>query len=493
MGSTGASDASGSGREGASARVESPPAMKLDQLLRYMTEHEASDLHLKPMRPPLLRIHGKLRPLQSDPLTPDQLKEILLPILTPPQQKRLEETLALDLGYGVRGLARFRGNIYMQRGTLAAAFRRIPYEIRNLDDLELPPVLEEFCELPMGLVIVTGPTGSGKSTTLAALINRIAARRPIHIITIEDPIEFLFSDNVASVAQREVGTDTVSFGEALRNAMRQDPDVIMVGEMRDPETVATVMTAAETGHLVFSTLHTNSATQTVDRILDTFAGEHQKQVRSQLAQVLKAVVSMKLLTRRNGGGRVPALEILRSSPRISELIEKGETSKLLEEVESSVSYYRMQGLNQSLLALLVHGTISYEEAMRESPDPEDLSLKLRKMFPALEEGVGDMSPATSDFSQILELQQYRKLYEEQEEKFRIRLSDKDAQMQQLEATMSERDVQIQQLNARLEEMTNQLEKLRGEYGRLRKEAQEKIDKLSDRIKQLNQRLLSGKS
>src|SRR4029077_19137277 len=218
-------------------------------------------------------------------------------------------------------------NMYMQRGSIAACFRRIPYQIKSLEDLELPAVLLEVCSLPMGLVLVTGPTGSGKSTTLAAMIRYITTHSPVHVITIEDPMEFLFTDDVASISQREVGTDTGTYSEALRNAMRQDPDVIMVGEMRDPETVSTVITAAETGHLVFSTLHTNSAPQTVDRILDTFPSDQQPQIRAQLAQVLKGVVSMKLIEAQDGKGRVAVLEIMRSSPKIAKMIERGETSE----------------------------------------------------------------------------------------------------------------------------------------------------------------------
>ncbi len=465
--------------------------MDLEQLLRLMTDKGASDLHLKPMRPPLLRVHGKLMPIDSAPLRPHEVREMIHDILNPAQKNTLEERMALDLGYGIHGLARFRGNVYLQRGTIAAAFRRIPFEVQDLEGLGLPPVLEEFTNINMGLVLVTGPTGSGKSTTLAALVNQIVARRPVHVITIEDPIEFLFADDVATISQREVGTDTTGFTEALRNAMRQDPDVIMVGEMRDPETVGTVISAAETGHLVFSTLHTNSATQTVDRILDTFPGDAQKQVRMQLAQVLKGVVSMKLVERQDGKGLCPALEVLRASPRISELIEKGETGALLEEVESSVAYYGMQSMNQSLLALLVHGTIDYAEAMRQSRDPEDLSLKLRKMFPDIEEKGEKMTPSTADFSQIVELQEYRKLYEEQEEKNKIRMAEKDARLLEMEQLVEERDRQIQQLGAQLEEGKRQLEKMRGEYKRLRGEAQEKIDKLAERIKELNQRLLNA--
>jgi twitching motility protein PilT len=466
--------------------------MKLSQLLKLMTEKGASDLHVKPMRPPLLRVHGKLVPLKFDPLKPDEIKEMLLPMLSPQQKAKLEDKLSIDLGYGVQGLARFRGNIYVQRGTLAAAFRRVPYEIMSIDDWELPPVLEELCDMPMGLVLVTGPTGSGKSTTLAAMINRVVKTRPDHVITIEDPIEFLFSDDLSSVAQREVGMDTISFTEALRNAMRQDPDVIMVGEMRDPETISTVLTAAETGHLVFSTLHTNSAMQTIDRILDSFPSEHQKQIRLQMAQVLKGVVSMQLLARADGSGLVAAQEIMRATPRISALIEKGETNKLLEEVESSVTYYRMQSMNHSLLALLVHNTITYDEAMRATPDPEDLSLKLRKMFPAIEERGGDMSPSNSDFSQILELQQFKKLYEEQEEKFQIRISDKDATISNLQQLLTEKEHHIEQINAQLAEMDGQSESIRSQHTRLSQEAQEKIDKLTDRIRELNQKLVQTK-
>ena len=462
--------------------------MQLNALLRLMADKGASDLHLKPMRPPLLRIHGRLMPIEADPLQPTEIEEMVLAILTPSQKAQLEERMALDLGHGVPGLARFRGNIYRQRGTLAAAFRRIPYEIRTLEDLELPESLGELCELPMGLVLVTGPTGSGKSTTLAALVRKIATERSVHLITIEDPIEYLFTDDVASISQREIGTDTQDFSLALRNALRQDPDVIIVGEMRDPETVATVITAAETGQLVFSTLHTNSATQSVDRILDSFPSEQQKQVRLQLSQTLKGVISMKLVERQNGEGLIAALEILRATPQVVKLIENGETAELYEELENSVAYHKMQSMNQSLLALLVHGTISYQEAMRQSAEPEDLSLQLRRMFPDIEERGGDMSPSPADFSQIMELQQYRKLYEEQEEKAKLQLAEVENQMAGLEEDLRDRDQRIQQLNAQIKDSTQQSDKMRTEYSRLRKEAQEKIDKLAERIKELNQRL-----
>jgi twitching motility protein PilT len=464
--------------------------MRIDDLLRTMTEQGASDLHLKPTRPPLMRVNGRLLPVQAEPLNPKDIEAMVHEILTPQQKEKLLKSMSVDLGYGVHGLARFRGNIYMQRGTLAAAFRLIPYQIMSLDELELPEVLLEFCDLPMGLVLVTGPTGSGKSTTLAALIKYISTRTPGHVITIEDPIEFLFSDGAATISQREVGTDTVSFTEALRNAMRQDPDIIMVGEMRDPETVSTVITAAETGHLVFSTLHTNSAPQTVDRILDTFPPNQQSQVRSQLAQVLKGVVSMQLVERDDGGGRIAALEIMRASPKICKMIEDGETSALHEEVESSVGYYRMQSMNQSLLALLVHGTITYEEAKRQSPDPEDLSLKLRKMFPNIETR-GDDMPSTADFSEITQLEQFKKLYEEQEEKHKILAREKEEQMDHLRQEIEQREQQMRDLQAQIGEQREEAERMRGDYKRLKDEAQQKIEKLMERIKELNQRLMGG--
>ncbi len=464
--------------------------MELDRLLKLMTDKGASDLHLKPTRPPLLRISGRLLPLEAEPLTMDKLNEMLLGILSPRQKSKLEEKMSVDLGYGVRGLARFRCNIYMQRGNIAACFRRIPYQIKSLVDLDLPKVLLEFCSLPMGLVLITGPTGSGKSTSLAAIIRHISKNRPVHVITIEDPMEFLFSDDLASISQREVGTDTGAFSDALRNAMRQDPDVIMVGEMRDPETVATVITAAETGHLVFSTLHTNNAPQTIDRILDTFPPDQQAQVRAQLAQILKGVVSMKLVERQDGQGLVAALEIMRGSPKISKMIEKGEISQIHEEIESSVGYYRMQSMNQSLMSLLVHGTISYAEAMRQSADPEDLSLKLRRMFPKIEER-GGAEVATSDFSEILELQQFKRLYEEQEAKTKEMMAEKELEIAALHDVIHERDLQGEELGRRLAEMGADREKLRGDYARLRQEAQEKIDKLMERIKELNQRIMGG--
>lgn len=462
--------------------------LDIDQLLTIMTKQEASDLHLKPTRPPLLRLNGKLLPLKTDPLTIEDMQRVVDKVLKKDtQRERLEKHMAVDVGYGVPGVARFRGNLYSQRGNLAAVFRRVPFQVKSLEELDLPLVLGEFCKLHQGLVLVTGPTGSGKSTTLAAIIKWIVANRPVHVITIEDPMEFLFADNVASISQRELGTDTMSYAEALKNSLRQDPDVIMVGEMRDPETIQTVITAAETGHLVFSTLHTNNSTQTIDRVLDSFPPEQQGQVRSQLSLVLRAVVSMKLVQRGDGEGRVAALEIMRNSPKIAEMIEKGDTTHLHDELEASVGYYRMQSMNHSLMALLVHGTITYEEAMEASTDPEDLSLKLRKMFPNLEmEGGSDVPD--SDFAEIQELQQFRKLYEEQELKTKDQLAEKDEVIRGLEQTIAGRDQRIQEMDARLDEARQEHDKMRGDYQRLQEEAQQKMNKLMERIKELNQRI-----
>ena len=465
--------------------------LDIDQLLTIMTKQGASDLHLKPGRPPLLRINGKLLPLKTDPLSIDDMQRVVERVVQKENQRRkLEDTMSVDVGYGVPGVARFRGNIYTQRSHYAGVFRRVPFECKSLDELDLPKVLYDFCKLNMGLVLVTGPTGSGKSTTLAATIKWVTAHRPVHIITIEDPVEFLFSDGMASISQRELGTDTVSFGEALRNAMRQDPDVIMVGEMRDPETISTVITAAETGHLVFSTLHTNTATQTVDRILDSFPADQQSQVRAQLAQVLAGVVSMKLVRRKDGRGRVAALEVMRNSPKIAKMIEKGETSELHEELEASVGFYRMQSMNQSLLTLLVHDEITYQEAMDQSPDPDDLSLKLRKMFPNLEQN-GGAEMSSADFAEIQELMQFRKLYEEQEVKNKEQLGSKDEHIQYLEQTVADRDEQIRQMEGRLQEMRQEAEKMRADFARVQEEMSHKMMQARERIKELNQRLAGG--
>ena len=363
----------------------------------------------------------------------------------------------------------------------------IPDKIKSVDDLELPDSLLDFCHLPMGLVLVTGPTGSGKSTTLSTLVQFIADQYPVHIVTIEDPIEFLLHDSAGTISQREVGTDTPSFYEALKNSLRQDPDVIMVGEMRDPETVSTVITAAETGHLVFSTLHTNDTGQTIDRILDNFPPGQQTQVRFQLSQVLRGVVSMQLVRRRDGSGRVAALEILRASPDMEKLIASGRTSEMLERIESSVGHYHMQSMNQSLVALVVNGTITYQEAMRSSTDPDDLDLKLRRFFPKLLEQEKEMS-SSADYSQIFELLQYRKLYEEQEEKIKIQLAEKDELVADLRQRLARQGDDVERLRRVITEADERVAKAENEKDRVAVEAKQRVDKLQERVRELNQQL-----
>ncbi len=471
--------------------MDSPPS--LEDLLKFMTKKGASDLHLKPTRPPLLRLQGKLVAVKYPALKPKDIEAMVTPLLNPVQRKKFEERQSVDLGYGVAGVARFRCNIYQQRGATAAVFRRIPYEIRNYADLNLPDVVGTFAHYPAGLVLVTGPTGSGKSTTLAAIIQDIAQTRQCHIVTIEDPMEFLFSDHMATLSQREVGTDTPTFQEALRNTMRQDPDVIMVGEMRDLETVSTVITAAETGHLVFSTLHTNNASQTIDRIIDSFPPDQQGQVRAQLALVLKAVVSMQLIERVDGQGRLPACEILVNSPKISHHIENGEIKQIHEEIESSVSYYRMQSMNQSLVALLANGVITYDVAREKSLDPEDLSLKLRKLFPKIEEAQreGSMAPSPADFASIVELMEVKKLYDEQEERWKLRIQEKDEQIAILEQNIAALKSEMANSGMAASEMRNQLEALRVDKDRQVRDAESRIESLNQRIRDLNQQIAAG--
>ncbi len=467
--------------------------MELKELLMFMTKKGASDLHLKPMRPPLLRIQGRLIPIKSNPLQPDEVEKMLGELLKPGQRERLEQRQALDMGYGVPGVARFRCNMYMQRGTLAAVFRRVPFEIASVEDLNLPDVIRSLTEFPSGLVLITGPTGSGKSTTLASMINLISRARPCHIVTIEDPIEFLFQDDKATLSQREVGTDTPTFQEALRNCMRQDPDVIMVGEMRDLETMSTAITAAETGHLVFSTLHTNSAAQTVDRIIDSYPADQQTQIRSQLGLVLRAIVSMQLVQNKDGTKRLPACEILINSPKISKHVEQGEIKEIHEEMENSVNFYHMQSMNQSLIALLAHDKITYDQATQASSDPDDLSLKLRAMFPTIEERFreGDMSPSPADFSQITELLETKRLYEEMEERHRTKLGEKDEQIAALESDLASIREQLHEITDSTDELRRQGDIARAEVHRVREESQQKINALNDRIKELNQQLQDG--
>jgi twitching motility protein PilT len=455
-----------------------------------MAGKEASDLHLKPMRPPLLRIKGKLVPLKSEALQPKELEEMLLEMLTPAQREKLEQHQSVDIGYGLTGVARFRANVYVQRGSLAAVFRRIPFKLPSIEELNLPEVLETFVHLPAGLVLVTGPTGSGKSTTLAGILKAVIEQRPVHIVTIEDPIEYLFADGKAAVSQRELETDTPTFSEALKNMFRQDPDVIMVGEMRDWQTMQTTLTAAETGHLVFSTLHTNSASQSIDRIIDSCPSNQQRQIRSQLALVLRAIVSMKLIEKSDGTGLLPVVEILVNSPKVAKHIETGETKEIQEEMETSVAYYRMQTMNQSLIALLVNGRITYERAMELSTDPEDLSLKLRKLFPQIEERrQGGPMASDNDFSHISRLMETKALYEQQEQNWRLRLAEKEQEIARQKAETESLRRSGDDRHKTVGELEAEISRLKTENERLAKDGQQKIAQLNERIKELNQRVL----
>ncbi len=467
--------------------------MELKELLMFMTKKGASDLHIKPMRPPLLRIQGRLIPIKADPLQPAEVEQMLGGILNSGQKERFTTHQAVDMGYGVPGVARFRCNMYLQRGTMAAVFRRVPFDIQGIEDLNLPEVISTFTEYPGGLVLVTGPTGSGKSTTLAAMINLISKARQCHVVTIEDPIEFLFQDDKATLSQREVGTDTPSFHEALRNCMRQDPDVIMVGEMRDLETMATAITAAETGHLVFSTLHTNNAAQTVDRIIDSYPSDQQTQVRGQLGLVLRAIVSMQLVENKDENERLPACEILVNSPKISKHVQNGEIKEILEEMENSVSFYRMQSMNQSLIGLLAHNQITYEQAIEASSDPDDLSLKLREMFPSIEDKFreGNMAPSPADFSQITELLETKRLFEESEERHRMKVAEKEEQIEALQSDLASLREQLQQANDANEAVRREAEIARAEVQRYKEDSQQTINTLNERIRDLNQQLQGG--
>ncbi len=461
--------------------------MEFEQLLRTTVDQGASDLHLRAGRPPLIRIDGKLVPLDGEVVSPDWLDDVVEDILSPRERDRLEENRAVDLGYGLKNIARFRGSIYQQRGSMAIAMRQIPYEVPTIEGLDLPDSLLSLTELPMGLVLVTGPTGCGKSTTLAALLQRILNRSPVHAIAIEDPLEFLLKDGVGSCAQREVGIDTPTFREALRNSLRQDPDVLMVGEMRDLETMETVISAAETGHLVFSTVHTNSAAETIDRIIDSFPSIQQGQVRSQLSLVLQAVISMRLMPRASGEGRIAAVEIMRRSPQISRLIREDRIKEIPAEIESSVAYYRMQTLNQSLIALIANGFVEYEEALAQSPDRDDLTLKLRGLVPQFE-GRDDMAPSPADFSILVEAQEAKKLFEDEQRRIREQLDEKDQQITELQEQLRSEAQELKELRDHKERTQLESARMREAYERERAESQNVIDRLNQRVRDLNQKL-----
>lgn len=350
----------------------------LNDILKIALKFEASDIHIKSGLPPMFRINGSLIPLKNaQRLVPEDVNKMALAIMNPAQKEEFKRSHDLDLAYGVPGLGRFRVNIFQQRGTLGVVLRVIPFGIQNFEQLNLPGILEKIAQEKRGLILVTGTTGSGKSTTLAAMIDFINSRRTEHIITIEDPIEFLIRDKRSIVNQREVGADTSTFSTALKAALRQDPDVILVGEMRDFETIETALTAAETGHLVMSTLHTLDATETINRIVSVFPPYQQKQVRIQLGSVLRAVVSQRLVPRIDGKGRAPALEILRMTNMVRELIlDQDRTREISDAIAKGHQQYGMQTFDQSLMILLKQKLITMEEALRQSTNPDDFKLRV---------------------------------------------------------------------------------------------------------------------
>jgi len=349
---------------------------KINELFKMMVEKKASDLHLGVGSPPIFRIDGKLIPLETPSLSPENLQEMIHSVLTSEQKEKFLKDKELDFSYSLPGISRFRGNVLLQRGTLGAVFRAVPTKPFTLDELKLPEVIKEFCNKPRGLVLVTGPTGSGKSTTLAAMVDYINENHSLHIVTIEDPIEFLHHNKKSIIRQRELGADTNSFASALKHVLRQDPDVILVGEMRDIETISLAVTAAETGHLVLATLHTLGSPATIDRIIDVFPPYQQSQIKTQLSTMLEAVISQTLIARADGEGRVCALEIMVGIPAVRNLIREGRTEQLLSTIQTG-NKHGMQTLDASLNNLYKQRVITYEDALFKASNPKEFKQRAK--------------------------------------------------------------------------------------------------------------------
>ncbi len=348
-------------------------AITIQELLKQTVDRNASDLHLSTRIPPRIRVHGRLISLDYPALTPVETKELVYSLLTDKQKKTFEEKFELDFSFGLKDIGRFRGNVYMQRGAVAAAFRRFLSQNWSFAQLGLPQRIAQLCSLPRGLVLVTGPTGCGKSTTLACMINFINDQRDVHVVTIEDPIEYYFTPRKSMINQRELHVDTLSYPNALRSVLREDPDVVLVGEMRDLQTVEATLHVAETGHLTFSTLHTNSAAETVSRIVDIFPPQYQDQVRITLSMSLEAVITQSLLPRADGKGRVLALELLIPNAAIRNLIRENKLHQIYSAMQMGQEKYGMQTFNQSLATLYFRGMITLETAMKVSYKPEELT------------------------------------------------------------------------------------------------------------------------
>lgn len=353
--------------------------MLLDELLRLMIDRKASDMQIKVGRPPILRIAGKISTTEFEKFSAQDTKEIAYNMMNEDQRKRFEDKHWIDLSYSVYGVSRFRVNVFYQRGTIAIVFRAISFYTPTIDELLLPSILKDLVLNHNGLILVTGPSGSGKSTTLAAMINHINETNPCHILTLEDPIEFLFKDNISTITQRELGSDTFSFEDGLMSLFRQDPDVILIGEMRDVETFKIGVKAAETGHLVLSTLHTASAAQTISRILNVFPPEQHQQIRIQLSIILRGIISQKLVNRADGNGRIAATEVMINSSAIKKLIEENNIQHITETIYTSVASYRMQTLEQSLAALIKNDVITYKDAQSAANNLDGLKRALRSL------------------------------------------------------------------------------------------------------------------
>ena len=347
-------------------------AVTLSDLLKKMLEMQGSDLHITTNSPPQVRVHGHLVPLDLAPLTPAETKQLAYSVMTDAQKHRFEEDLELDFSFGLKGLARFRANCFNQRGACGSVYRVIPFEIKNFDQLGLPAVVSRLCEKPRGLILITGPTGSGKSTTLAAMIDKINIDRHEHIITIEDPIEFVHQHKNCLINQREVHSDTKGFSQALRAALREDPDVVLIGEMRDLETVESALRIAETGHLTLATLHTNSAASTINRVIDVFPSHQQSQIRAQLSLVLEGIMCQTLLPKVGGNGRAMAMEILVPNAAVRNLIREDKVHQIYSAMQTGQDKFGMQTFNQSLATLVAQKQITTELALQRSSMPEEL-------------------------------------------------------------------------------------------------------------------------
>ncbi len=355
----------------------------IHQLLKTLVDQGGTDLHITTNSPPQIRIDGKMVPLQVPPLTAPETKNLVYSVMTDNQKHRFEDSLELDFSFGVKGLARFRANVFFQRGAVAGAFRTIPWEIKGSKELGLPEIVNKLCDKPRGLILVTGPTGSGKSTTLAAMIDKINSERHEHIVTIEDPIEYLHAHKSCLINQRELMADTQSFGNALKSVLRQDPDVVLIGEMRDLETIESALRIAETGHLTFGTLHTNSAAQTINRIIDVFPPHQQSQIRAQLSLVLEGIMCQALLPKHSGHGRALAMEILIPTAAIRNLIREDKVHQIYSAMQVGQAKFGMQTFNQCLASLYFKRDISLETALTTSSNPDELQEMINRGAGAL--------------------------------------------------------------------------------------------------------------